>query len=122
MEIKRFVAHPTSIAPLQEWIRTRLTSLPQKLTRRIELVAEEATLNLIQHGVLAEIEVRLYPQASAWVLELRDGGIPFDPRQTLPVNRDIGGWGLKLMQGFTSGMDYRREGDQNILTLTFQTA
>lgn len=119
MEIKRFPAHPTAIAPLQEWIRSRV-SAPPRFVRRIELVAEEAALNLIQHGVLAEVEVRLYAKGAEWVLELRDGGIPFDPRQTVERTEEVGGWGLRLMQGLANGMEYRREGEQNILTLTFR--
>ncbi|HTM27289.1 MAG TPA: hypothetical protein VL225_18950 [Vicinamibacterales bacterium] len=35
-------------------------------------------------------------------------------------NARIGGYGIPLLRAFSNGVDYRRDDDRNILTLTFR--
>ena len=60
---------------------------------------------------------------------VEDQGPPFDLRTVPPADidapverRPIGGLGVHLVRSLTHGLDYRRDGDRNILTLRFMPA
>lgn len=103
--------------------------IPSSITNNILLCADELITNIIahaytdsqEHAVL--LECRLYEQHIE--LELRDDGVPFDPTtQTRPniklslEERDIGGLGIHLIKTLMDKVEYQREGDFNVLTLT----
>jgi anti-sigma regulatory factor (Ser/Thr protein kinase) len=74
-----------------------------------------------------EIAVKVWYEKGNFFLEIRDSGVPFDPRQvkrpTLEemVNRDeMGGLGIFLARKLMDRFSYRREDDQNILTMSKQ--
>jgi serine/threonine-protein kinase RsbW len=60
-------------------------------------------------------------------IEIRDEGMPFDPtsREEPDIEQDcaarnIGGLGIYLVRRMANGMHYRREKNQNILSVLFK--
>ena len=82
------------------------------------LILEELVCNAITHGAApanAPLEVAVELSRAALVLELRDRGRPFDPRQA-PVpelnadigEREVGGLGLYLVNQLADHVNYGR--------------
>ena len=103
---------------------------PAGALRKIELAAEEALINIIHYAYpesAGEVEIH-YREGDdkRLILEIMDNGIPFDPlslsEPDLTVNasdRKIGGLGVIFIREMTDEVRYRRDGDANVLTLTF---
>lgn len=102
----------------------------EEARQRIELVAEEALVNVFVHGYAkdqGQVEVRcLASDDQALTIEIRDTGVSFDPfslaepdLQSDLSKRKIGGMGVFMIRKMTDHVAYRREGDSNILTMTF---
>ncbi len=93
----------------------------------IELSLLEICLNIIKYAYpdeKGEIFIKIWQEENKILLEIRDSGIPFDPRATeSPVidevvkNEKKGGFGILLARKLMDGFDYRREDNQNILTM-----
>jgi len=103
----------------------------RKRIREIELVTEEALVNIFQHAYLegesGDVEIHCEGGGEGvLVITLRDTGNPFEI-QSLPEpdlkasvsDRKIGGLGVFLIRKLTDKVEYRREGNQNVLTLAF---
>ncbi len=97
---------------------------------RMELVAEEALVNIIKYaysGTTGDIDVRcLRENAPSLTIEIRDEGPSFNPLQSAVPDvtagldeREPGGLGIYFMSRMTDGLSYRREHSSNILSLTF---
>ncbi len=132
MLIKQMPARVESLHELLTFIRAeaKKRGFSETLLRRIELVAEEALVNVFVHGYTqkgGQVEVRcLISDDPALTIEIHDQGVSFDPLsladpdvQSDLANRKIGGMGVFLIRKMTDRVAYRREGDSNILTLTF---
>ena len=100
-----------------------------KRVQEIELAVEEALVNIINYAYPdqdngdVEIECGLEDKERL-VIEIRDSGVPFDVgAQSDPdldaniAERKIGGLGIFLIRKMADEMRYKREGDQNVLTL-----
>ena len=96
---------------------------------QVRLIVEELACNAIHHGQCARaqapLRLQLQVDAQALVLELHDRGQAFDPSSAPPpaleaelADRPIGGLGLYLVQQLADQLDYRREGDANIVRVT----
>ena len=95
---------------------------------RIQLASEEVLVNIISYAYPdsdGDIEITYTVEESGGlVIEITDWGIPFDPL-SLPEpdmeasieDRKIGGLGIFIIRSIMDEVDYKREGDQNILTL-----
>ncbi|MFG1480234.1 ATP-binding protein [Xanthobacter sp. V4C-4] len=96
----------------------------------LELSLEEALTNVISYGFSSATDdpaIRLEAHrlaAGRVALRLIDNGIPFDPTTIAePEAVDsieearIGGHGVQLMRHFLESLAYRREGNENQLTL-----
>ncbi len=103
--------------------------LSKDARHRIELVAEEALVNVIVHGYAqhkGQVEVRcLKSDDSSLTIEIRDTGVSFNPLSLADpdlqpdlTSRKIGGMGVFLIRKMTDRLAYRREGNHNILTMT----
>jgi len=102
----------------------------QKKINEIELATEEALVNIFNYAYKeregeAEIICKL-DNNKKFILEIVDSGVPFnvlsvkDPDITADISeRQIGGLGVFLMKKLTESVQYRYEGDKNILTLIF---
>jgi anti-sigma regulatory factor (Ser/Thr protein kinase) len=92
----------------------------------VELVLEEALMNVVWHGYGGRpgqrISLRVRLETEQVVIEIDDDGIAFDPlaaaRPALPASiseAQPGGLGLLLLREKATAVDYRREGGRNHL-------
>ncbi len=95
---------------------------------RLELVSEEAVVNVMHHAFPHQtgvIEVACEVHPHRFDLILKDHGIPFNPTEctfdpeTIKHVSDppIGGVGLCLIHRLIDEVSYTRNGDENILRL-----
>jgi serine/threonine-protein kinase RsbW len=99
----------------------------RKRISEIELATEEALINIFNYayegkGGDAEIVCKL--DNNKFILEIVDSGVPFDvlsvenPDITADISRrEVGGLGVFLMKKLVDGIQYRYDGDRNILSL-----
>lgn len=93
----------------------------------IELSLLEICINIIRYaysGKKGVIFLKTWRESTKVYIEIRDDGIPFDPRDThKPDIQEIvnsgkkGGLGVFLTRKLMDGLSYKRENDQNVLTL-----
>jgi anti-sigma regulatory factor (Ser/Thr protein kinase) len=96
---------------------------------KLLLCVDELVTNIIGHAYndkeehAVSLECRILDDKIE--LELRDDGVPFDPtKQNHPDlklsidKRNIGGLGIHLVNTLMDKVDYRREGDYNVLIAT----
>jgi anti-sigma regulatory factor (Ser/Thr protein kinase) len=102
--------------------------LPSSLINAADLCLEEHITNIINHGYESpaehEIIVRLTVQAEQFQVEVEDDGKAFNPLNAPEVDtsvpmecKPIGGLGIHLIRRFMDDLEYRREGNKNILTM-----
>lgn len=94
---------------------------------KIELALLEICINIIRYAYplkRGEILLKTWQDDEKIFFEIRDSGIPFDPKTLKkPDIKEIikserkGGFGVFLSRSFMDGFDYRRENDQNVLTI-----
>jgi serine/threonine-protein kinase RsbW len=107
--------------------------LPSKRIREIELATEEALVNIFNYAYpeqgTGEVEIDCSTgETFELIIRLIDTGIPFnidtlsdpDDLDAGLSERKIGGLGVFLIRKMVDEVKYRREGDKNILTLTFR--
>ncbi len=95
---------------------------------KLETAVDEACTNIACYGYKGvkdgKIWIRWCKQGDSFVVEIKDGGAPFD--QSKPTNpnlsddicqRSVGGLGRFIMHKFLDKLTYKREADHNLLTL-----
>ena len=102
----------------------------QEEIRKIELAAEEALVNIFRYAYPerpGDVEMTCKVDAGHFSIEIIDSGIPFDltaipdPDVTAGIQeRETGGLGIFFIKKMMDEVRYRRENDQNILTLIIQ--
>ena len=102
-----------------------------KRTQEIELVLEEALVNVIEYAYPANqpgcLILNLKSEADGELhLEIRDRGVSFNPLERADpdleaglMERPIGGLGIFLIKELTDGISWHRESDENCLTIIF---
>jgi sigma-B regulation protein RsbU (phosphoserine phosphatase) len=105
-------------------------NLPPKLLMNLNLALEEAVSNVIfyackDHTDNKLIEINVLRKSNKLVITITDDGIEFDPTRigdpdiTLSTEeRNVGGLGIFLIKQLINEVEYRREDEKNILTLT----
>jgi anti-sigma regulatory factor (Ser/Thr protein kinase) len=93
----------------------------------IELSMLEICVNIIRYAypeTRGEIHLKTWKENNKFYLEISDDGIPFDPRvveepdlEKMISHGHKGGFGIFLARKLMDGFDYKRENDQNILTI-----
>ncbi len=132
MLMKKMPARVESLHELLTFIRTeaKKKGFSEETLNRIELVAEEALVNVFVHGYAesaGQVEVRCpVSKDPALTIEIHDKGIAFNPLSLADPDvevdlskRKIGGMGVFFIRKMTDAVTYRREGDSNILSMTF---
>ncbi len=94
---------------------------------KVELSLVEMCTNIMRYAYpesRGDIRIRSWHEDARLYLELRDDGVAFDPRTVKkPSMREMlsgermGGLGIFLARRLMDGFDYRREDDQNVLTM-----
>ncbi|MBN1345576.1 MAG: ATP-binding protein [Phycisphaerae bacterium] len=103
--------------------------LPERDVHAIHLALEEVVTNVISYGYeddeRHDISVSLCVEGDGIVLEVRDDGRAFDPTRVPDpdverplAERPIGGLGLFLVRKSMDSVEYRRERDENVLSMT----
>lgn len=98
-------------------------------TARINLVLDELVSNIIKYGYDDQQEhqilVKIAIDGDLLTISVDDDGKPFNPLEAPAPDLDlaieerpIGGLGLFLVKSIVDTLEYRRERDHNILTLT----
>ncbi len=129
------LARPAEMKSLRELLEfisvcARETEISEKSIRKLELAAEEALVNIFRYA---------YPEGSTGILEVNcdtdvedrmivefmDRGVPFDYGSLSEPDvhsgleqRKIGGLGFLLMKKMVDEVDYRRDGEVNVLRFT----
>jgi anti-sigma regulatory factor (Ser/Thr protein kinase) len=94
----------------------------------LDLALEEVLANIISYGYADDrehqITVGLEVRPGEVRVHVEDDGRPFDPLEapepdtTLPPDeRPLGGLGIHLVRQLMDGVEYRRQGDRNRLTM-----
>lgn len=103
--------------------------LPRELRMNINLVIEEAVVNIIFYAFTDDekhnINITIALYKSRITITFIDAGIPFDPLthgkpdiSSAAKDRAVGGLGIFLISQIMDEMLYTRKNNQNILTLT----
>ena len=107
-------------------------AIPAERHGLVALVVEEAFVNLCRHAYRGRtggvVAIRISGSAGELAVELRDSGPAFDPIAEAPRprldaavdERRPGGLGVELMRRLTDELRYRREGEENVLTMIFR--
>lgn len=104
-------------------------SLSSSVVLQINLVLDELFTNLVCYGLEEgseeQITITLNYEIDRIKIILSDAGkafdptIPQDPDLDVPLDeKEVGGLGIFLVRQYTDNIDYRRENDRNIVTLT----
>ena len=110
----------------------RRQGLAPNVMHDLHLAVEEILTNIISYAYRDnrehEIRVRLSAQAKEVRAEVEDDGEPFNPLEApepdtaKPLEeRTIGGLGIHLVRKLTDGLEYKRQGDRNLLTIKKKT-
>lgn len=133
---KRVPATREALTELLDWLELELQPLlPKQQMLRALLVAEEAAVNVVTYAypsgwkVEPYLIVRLALCEDFLLLQVEDGGIPFDPLQTVSSDaaaalekRQPGGWGRVFLEKFTAARAYSYNDGKNFLNLFFSRA
>jgi phosphoserine phosphatase RsbU/P len=106
--------------------------LTSKVMHDLNLAMEEILTNIISYGYTDErdheITVRLSAQLGEVSVEIEDDGQPFNPLEapepdiTKPLEeRKIGGLGIHLVRKLMDGVEYKRQGERNLLAIKKKT-
>lgn len=119
-------AVPPLLDALEAWLAG--TGLPREACLDLVLAVDEAVANAILHGYgggPGEIAVAGAVADGTVELRVEDRAPPFDPLGVPPPaleseigERSVGGLGIHLIRSLADRVEYRREGDRNILVIT----
>jgi anti-sigma regulatory factor (Ser/Thr protein kinase) len=128
----------TGLTQLGAWVDTVAATLglDQAAEYALRLCLEEATANVVMHGVVDDgaadadvvaLRVDVAPDALGVTVEDHCGA--FDPLNVAApeapnslADARVGGLGIHLMRQYARAIDYERAGDVNRLTLTIGRA
>jgi anti-sigma regulatory factor (Ser/Thr protein kinase) len=133
VETRCFANEVVELRRLSDWIRTfaREAELDENLSYHVDLCLDEAVTNIIRHGydkgVRGTITVSLELIDDRLRVVVADAGREFNPLRHSPPaasaaleDLPVGGFGIHLMRSYADALEYRRDGDRNILTLYFR--
>lgn len=124
-----FVAELSHLPKIMDWVRGHIvfSECDAQTANKIEVSLEEIFVNIISYAYqdqAGSIEVLADIQPSQQlVFTIKDRGSPFNPIDhqaltELPIEeRSPGGLGIIFVKHFMDAMDYRRDGNYNVLTL-----
>ncbi len=132
-EERHFTAETGDLRDLSAWCRAwaAAAGLSRDGSFGVELCLNEAVTNVVQHGAADKatvaIDVRLETCVGGVRMVIADNAAAFNPieypiRPLPPSLADMrtGGLGILLIRTYAHMVDYRREGDRNVLMLTFE--
>jgi len=129
MAKRNFIAQVACIPEITAFVteRAELAGLNPKRLMQLELVVEEAVINICNYAYEVppgDVTVLIHNDAKKFVMEFEDGGIPFDPLAEIEPDiklgldeREAGGLGIFLIRRMTDEVHYRRVDGRNILSV-----
>ena len=123
------MADLAEIERVREFLREYLRGLAvtEEDAMKIELALHEIFVNVVRHAYPqreGETTVRLWNNGGILYMEIRDRGIPFNPSERPPFDLGekirmgtSGGFGIFLYKTLMDGYSYKRDSDENILTI-----
>ena len=122
---------PEEIPKIQSWVAKYASEqgLPAEVRRALDLALLEWVTNVVSYahdaGGEHRIRFRFHHESDCVRVEIEDEGRPFDPLSLPPVDitrpleeRPVGGLGIHMIRNLMDTVEYRREGNRNIVTLT----
>ncbi len=111
---------------VQGFVGARIADCPVKIQNQIAIVVDEIFSNIANYAYNPEVggaKVRI-AVGDEIAIEFEDSGVAYDPLAkddpdvTLSdEEREIGGLGLFMVKRMMDSVDYRRDGQKNILTI-----
>ncbi len=135
MKTLRLAAEMHNLPQLREHVIAcaAASDLPGEKLSKVELVMEELLVNIIEYAYpdsAGDIEINCHTDSSQTLhIMLADWGNPFNPiekedpdlNQGL-MDRKIGGLGIYFAKQMADDLQYERNGDKNILKVSFVAA
>ena len=102
---------------------------PLRTQMRLDVVVEELFVNIASYAYAfgtgdATIRVETTDDPPVFSVTFIDSGVPYDPlKKTDPdvslsaEDREIGGLGIFLVKKIMDGVEYKRDGQKNVLTV-----
>lgn len=130
MKTIRVQADLKAMNDIRDFMHSALDGMPfsDDESSSISLAAHEICVNIALYAYPEEkgtIELKTWTEDNRMWIEIRDVGVPFDPRTAAdPDIREkvhsarMGGWGIYLTRSLMDSFDYRRENGENILLLS----
>ena len=101
--------------------------IAEEETIKLELALHEIFVNVVMHAYPnggGDMTIRIRSNEGNFCIEIRDRGIPFNPDGMPPIDLDKkiqlgtpGGLGIYLFKTLMDEYSYKRDGDENILTI-----
>jgi len=111
---------------VQDFISAHIADCSVKIQNQIRIAVDEIFSNISRYAYRPETGsavVRIAVNEDI-MIEVEDSGIAFDPLTTdapdislTAEEREIGGIGLFMVKNLMDSVEYRREGDNNIVTI-----
>jgi anti-sigma regulatory factor (Ser/Thr protein kinase) len=131
-ETRCFSSDIAGLRLISDWIRTYFaeTHVPKELVDRVDLCLHESVDNVMLHGYDTEtsgsVTISLEEIGDGFRATVADHGRSFNPLEhpIVPLAANLedaraGGFGIHLVRSFADTVEYRREGDRNILAMSF---
>ena len=127
MDELRVEAKTENMGAVLDFVGARLGDCPLKIQKQICIAVDEIFSNIARyayHPSVGGAAVRI-AVGDDITIELEDNGVAYDPLSaaapdlSLPAQeRAIGGLGIFMVKNIMDSVQYRREGNKNILTIT----
>jgi anti-sigma regulatory factor (Ser/Thr protein kinase) len=114
-----------NIEAVLDFINARLDDCPPKIRHQIGVAVDEIFSNIARYAYnqsVGSVEVRIAVDGDI-MIEFEDSGIAHNPLTqeepdiSLPAEeRELGGLGIFIVKNIMDSVEYRRDGNKNILT------
>ena len=119
-----------NIGTVLDFVNEKINDYSTKTQNHIRIAVDEIFSNIARYAYHPEVGgavVRIAVGADI-IIEFEDSGIPYDPLTqpepdiSLPADeRKVGGLGLFMVKNLMDSLEYRHEGNKNILTIKKST-
>ena len=109
-----------------DFVNEKIEDCPAKIQNQIRIAVDEIFSNIARYAYHPEsggAAVRIVVSEDI-IIEFEDSGVAYDPLAktdpdvSLPAEeREIGGLGLFLVKNLMDSVEYRRDGNKNVLTI-----
>ena len=122
-------ANVENLDTVLEFVNERIEHCPMKIQSQIGIVVDEVIANVSAYAYnprVGDVTVRIKVDDCV-TIEFEDGGVPYnplnadDPDITLDADeREVGGLGIFMVKNIMDSVEYKRDGNKNILTIKKQ--